>query len=116
MLHTSLQKENNPFPYFTDLLVLNEKMKCPNIEKTIETKILPPYLQSKLQKFQKMNFQKVLQMPIFMFLFYGSANTSVTETELIYILYLFDGTPTIKNLNIEDVKTTDAIGFQASTE
>ena len=70
MLHTSLQKENNPFPHFTDLLVLNEKMKCPNIEKTIETKILPPYLQSKLQKFQKMNFQKVLQMPTFICFFF----------------------------------------------
>lgn len=92
-------------------------MKCPNIEKTIETKILPPYLQSKLQKFQKMNFQKVLQMPTFICsFFYGSADTSVTETELIYILYLFDGTPTIKNLNIKDVKTDDVIGFQASTE
>lgn len=46
----------------------------------------------------------------------GSTDASVTEQELVYVLYLSEGTPTVKFLSIESVKSADAVGITASIE
>ena len=42
----------------------------------------------------------------------GSSDTSVSEKELVYVLFLDDGKPKIEILSIEDVKNADAAGIQ----
>ena len=42
----------------------------------------------------------------------GSSDTSVSEKELVYVLFLDDGKPKIEFLSIEDVKNADAAGIQ----
>lgn len=42
----------------------------------------------------------------------GSTDTSVIEQEMLFVLFLNEGTPTIKYLGIESVKSADAPGIK----
>ena len=46
----------------------------------------------------------------------GSTDASVSEKELIYVLFLNNRSPKIKYLSVEDIKTADTIGLQDSIE
>ena len=46
----------------------------------------------------------------------GSTDASILEQELVYVLFLSEGTPTLKFLSIESLKTGDAEGIKASIE
>ena len=95
MLH--LVKRERPCATFADLRVLNAKRAS--------------------RKFRKINFEKILQTPTFIFfLSHCSTDASLTEKVLIYLLYLCDGTSTNKYLSREEAKYSDAIVLQASIE
>ena len=46
----------------------------------------------------------------------GSTDSSVSEQETIYILFICEGTPVLKYLSIESVKKADAHGLKATFE
>ena len=77
----------------------------------------PPYSQQHPIKVE------VLSSPPFLkiWLYYsclndGNTNSSVTEEEVIFVLFLKEGTPTIKYLSIEPVKIADTPGLVPSIE
>ena len=46
----------------------------------------------------------------------GSTNSAVTKQEMIYVLFICEGTPVLKYLSIENVKNANAPGFKSTLE
>ena len=112
-----LAKRERPFTDFPDLLVLDEKMKCPSNGKSYRNDNAAALFTESIAKVSQNELSKDLpNANFYSFLSDGSTDTSITEKELVYVLYLNDGTPTIKYLSIEDAKTADSIGLQAAIE
>ena len=112
-----LAKRERPFTDFPDLLVLNDKNKCPNIGRGYRNDNAAALFTECIAKISKNELARDLaNARFYSVLSDGSTDTSVTEKELVYILYLCNGTPTVKYFSIEDVKTANAIGLQAAIE
>ena len=46
----------------------------------------------------------------------GSTDSTVIEQEMVYVLFLYEGTPTVKYFSIESVKSADAEGVKDSIQ
>ena len=46
----------------------------------------------------------------------GINDLNVIEQEVVYLLFLCEGTPTVKYFSVESVKTADAAGITGSIE
>ena len=112
-----LAKKERPFTDYPDILRLQEKNGIKDIGKGYLTNkscteftdfIAKVQLDTLKQDLAKVNYYTCLSD--------GSTDSSITEQEVIYVLYLLDGTPTVKYLSIESVKTADAKGIIESLE
>ena len=109
-----LAKREQPFTDFPDLLVLNEKMKCPCIRKGYRNDNAAALFTESIAKVSQNELLKDLASANFLLVpFDGSTDTSITEKELVYVPYFSDGTLTIRYLSTKDVKMADSISLQA---
>ena len=107
-----LLKCEHPFVDYPELLKLHQKNKGPEIGTSYKTdhaaadfswSIVDTYDQELIENLSKARYYSILND--------GSSDTSVSEKELIYVLFLEDGFPKIKFVSIEHVKNANAEGI-----
>ena len=92
-----LANEEQPFSYFPDLLKLLEKNKTPGIKECYRNNRATANFTDSIAKVTKNSFAKDLaKAPFFCIPSDGSTGSSVTEEELVYVLFLLCGKPTLK--------------------
>ena len=110
-----LAKLERPFSDYPHLLTLQGKNKVQNIGKSYATDraagVFTDYIAKDIQNsliddLSKASFYSILSD--------GSTDSSVTEQELVFVLYLLDGVPSTKFLSIESVEHGNAEGIYQS--
>ena len=107
-----LLKRERPFVDYPELLKFHEKNRGPEIGSSHKTDratadvsrgIGDIYQEGLIKNLTKARYYSILND--------GSSDTSVSEKELVYVLFLENGTPNIKFVSIEDVKNDNAKGI-----
>ena len=107
-----LLKRERPFVDYPELLRLHLKNKGPDIGESYRNDraaadfsqiIANTYHQELVENMTKARYYSILND--------SSSDTSITEKELVYVLFLEDGTPRIKYASIEDVKNANSEGI-----
>jgi hypothetical protein len=113
-----LAKKERPFSDFEDLLALQDKNGLSkNITKAYRNDRQCAVFTEYIAEVTKDSLAKDLaNARFFSCLNDGSTDASVVEQELVYVLFLSEGTPTLKFLSIESVKSGNAEGIRASIE
>ena len=113
-----LAKKERPFSDFEDLLALQGKNGLSNkITKAYRNDGQCAVLTECIAEVSRDSLTNDLaNARFFSCLNDGSTDASVVEQELVYVLFLKKGTPTLKFLSIESVKSGDAEGIKASIE
>ena len=110
-----LAKRERPFSDYPSLLELQTKNHVPDFGSSYLndraaakfTKVIASVEKDKLaESISKARYYSILND--------GSTDSSVNEKELVYILFLDEGTLTVKYLSIESVKSADAVGIHDS--
>ena len=97
-----MAKQERPFSDFPDLLKLQEKNKTPGIKECYRNDRAVASFTDSIAKVTKDSFAKDLpKVRYFCILSDGITNSSVTEEELVYVLFLLYGKLTLKFLSIE---------------
>ena len=92
-----LAKQERPFSDFPDLLKLQEKNKTPGIKECYRNDTAVASFTDSIAKVTKDSFAKDLaKVCYFCILSDGITNSSVTEEELVYVLFLLCGKLTFK--------------------
>ena len=104
-----LAKQERPFSDFPDLLKLQEKNKTPGIKECYRNDRAVARFTDSIAKVIKDSFAKDLaKVCYFYILSEGITNSSVTEEELVYVLFLLCGKLTLKFLSIEPANNANA--------
>ena len=107
-----LFKRKCPSVDYPELLKLHQKNKGPKIGTSYKTdcatadfsqSIADTYHQELIENLSKAQYCSILND--------GSSDTSVSEKQLVYVLFLEDGFPKIKFVSIENVKNANAEGI-----
>lgn len=110
-----LLKQERPFVDYPEQLKLLKKNKGPDCGKSYLTDRAAALFAESIGEIEKNklidNFKKVRYYSV---LNDGSTDSSVTEQELVYALFLEDGFPRVKFLSIESVASADAAGILES--
>ena len=108
----NLAKQERPFYDFPDLFKLQEKNKMPGIKKCYRNDRAAANFTDSIAKVTEDSFAKDLaKARYFCILSDGSKDSSVTEQELVYVLFLLCGKPMLKFLSIEPANNANAEGF-----
>ena len=112
-----LAKKERPFSDYEDLLKLQIKNKVPGIKMNYKNErtaaIFTDYIGSVIQDSLKKDLSDCFY---FSCLNDGSTDSSTIEQEMVYVLFLQEGTPVVKYLSVESVKSADANGIKESLE
>ena len=108
-------KEERPFTDYPDLFNLQNKNRFKKLSANYATPNASAYFADYIGKVMREDLKTILtKANYFSVLSDGSGDSSVTEQETIYILFMCKGTPVLKYLSIESVKKTDALGLKTS--
>ena len=108
----NLAKQERPFYDFPDLFKLQEKNKMPGIKKCYRNDRAAANFTDSIAKVTEDSFAKDLaKARYFCILSDGSMDSSITEEELVYVLFLLCGKPTLKFLSTEPANNVNAEGI-----
>ena len=110
-----LAKKERPFSDYKNLLDLQLKNDVPKFGTSYTHERAAANFTDYIANAEKNNLSKALSKArYYSVLNDGSTDTGVNEQELVYLLFLNEGTPTVKFLSIETPKTGDAAGIYES--
>ena len=112
-----LAKQEQPFSDFPDLLKLQEKNKTSVIKECCRNDRATANFTDSIPTVIKGSFAKDLAKAChFCILSDGSTDSSVTDEELVYILFLLCGNPTMKFLSTEPANNIKAVAIYSCTK
>lgn len=110
-----LAKRERPFSDSSDLLRLQSKNNVTNIGESYTTDRAAAQFVNAIGTVTRESLKADLEkVHYYSVLNDGSTDISVTEQELVYVLFLKDGAPVIKFLGVESPEQADAEGLQNS--
>ena len=110
-----LSKNERPYSDFEELLELQEKNGATHHKGYRNERSAANFVDTCGQVLKDNMVQDLLNAKYYSILMDGSTDSSVTEQELIYILFLSkNGIPEVKFFSIESVKSADAEGLKSS--
>ena len=110
-----LLKQERPFVDYPEQLKLLKKNKGPDFGTSYLTdRAAALFAESIAEVEQKKLIDNLKKVRYYSVLNDGSTDSSVTEQELVYALFLVDGFPQVKFLSIESVSSADAAGILES--
>ncbi|XP_057291390.1 zinc finger protein 862-like [Hydractinia symbiolongicarpus] len=105
-------KKERPFSDYPDLLKLQLKNNVPKFGESYKHERAAATFTEHIAKVDKENLGKTLaKTRYYSLLNDGSTDTGICEQELVYVLYLHEGTALVKFLSIETPKCGDAPGI-----
>ena len=110
-------KKERPFTDYPDLHNLQTRNGISKLGHSYLTLDAAAYFADYIGKVMREDLQELIcKANYFSVLSDGSTDSSVSEQELIYILFICEGTPVLKYLSLESVKKADAHGLKAMLE
>ena len=110
-------KKERPFTDYPDLFNLQTRNGISKLGHSYSTPDAAAYFADYIGKVMLEDLQELIcKANYFSVLSDGSTDSSVSEQETIYILFICEGTPVLKYLSIESVRKVDAHGLKAMLE
>ncbi|XP_028408661.1 zinc finger protein 862-like [Dendronephthya gigantea] len=112
-----LAKQERPFSDFSELLKLQSKNNILNIGESYTTDRAAAQFVNVIGEVTRESLEADLaKARYYSILSDGSTDVSTTEQELVYVLFLQDGTPVVKFAGVESATTADAEGLLRAIE
>lgn len=112
-----LAKKERPYSDYNDLLTLQIKNNIQGIKSHYNNDRTAATFTDYIGKVMKESLTADLaKSRYYACLNDGSTDSAVIEQEMVYVLFLHEGTPMVKYLSIESVKSADAEGVKESIE
>ena len=110
-------KKERPFTDYPNLLNLQTKNGISKLGASYSTPNASAYFADYIGKVMRESLKKLISKAnYFSVLSDGSTDSAVTEQEMIYVLFICEGTPVLKYLSIKNVKNDDAPGLKSNLE
>ena len=110
-------KKERLFTDYPDLLNLQTKNRISELGASYSTLDASAYFADYIGKVMCEDHEKLISKAnCFSVLSDSNTDSAVTEQEMIYVLFICEGTPVLKYLSIENVKNADAPGLKSTLE